>query len=163
MGPIYPFYARNADGSIKRDDQGNGIYDYGNGQTDAAIQPRYGRPYRSGYHPMTYMTKDKFREIYDNLQLSGYAEAKFLRDFKIKATFSTDQVFGDELTFKKNEEGIASQPTINGLLAKGKSQRSVYNTNQILEWGHQYGDHRLDAMVGHEFYYQQSRRAHGAG
>lgn len=154
MGPIYPFYARNADGSIKRDNSGKGIYDYGNGMTDPAIQSG-NRPYRAGYHPMTYMTKDKFREIYDNLQLSGYAEAKFLRDFKIKATFSTDQVFGDELTFQNNEEGIASQPTINGLLAKGKSQRSVYNTNQILEWGHQYGDHRLDAMVGHEFYYQK--------
>lgn len=153
MGPIYPFYARNADGSIKYKDNGEAIYDYGNGQSDPSIGSR--RPYRSGYHPLTYMTKDKFRTIYDNLQLSGYAEAKFLRDFKIKATFSTDQIFGDELTFQNNEEGIASQPTINGLLAKGKSQRSVYNTNQILEWGHQYGDHRLDAMVGHEFYYQK--------
>ena len=33
MGPIYPFYARNADGSVEPKDNGEAIYDYGNGQS----------------------------------------------------------------------------------------------------------------------------------
>ncbi|MDD4820655.1 MAG: TonB-dependent receptor [Flavobacteriales bacterium] len=152
MAPLYPMYALNADGTIKYDNDGNKIYDLGSGQTDKAIYKK-NRPFFAGYNPMTFMTLDKFQSLYDNLSGNAYGEVKFLSDFTFKATLSLDQVFGNLTTFQNNQWGIGARPDINGFLAKEKTQNTVLNANQTLTWSHEYGNHHVDVLAGHEYYW----------
>ena len=158
---IYPVYALDKDGNIKYDEEGNKMYDYGSGQTDRAIAMG-NRPVWAGYNPLTYMTKDKFEDKYDNINANVYAEAKFLRDFTFKATFDMNNVQGKSMTFQNNEEGIASQPSLNGYLYKSSSETLTLNANQTLTWSREFGKHHVDVLVGHEYYYAKSSSL-GAG
>ena len=164
---IYPVYARNADGSIRYDANGNKMLDFGDSASPnfgdgsdpnvngSAPNIAQGTGLMSNTNPLSYMTKDKFRNIFDNFSGNAYAEARFLQDFTARATFSADMVFGNYNSFQNNQEGIGAQPDINGQKIQEKSTRMVLNANQTVGWAHDYGDHHVDALVGHEFYYHK--------
>lgn len=162
---IYPVFARNADGSIRYDANGNKMYDYGN-KADAnfgdgsdpsiggsAPNIAQGTGLMANTNPLTYMTKDKFTSVFDNFSGNAYAEAKFLRHFTARATVSVDMVFQNQKSFQNNQEGIGSEPANNGSLSNQRQTTMVINTNQVITWDRNFGDHHVDVLVGHEFYY----------
>lgn len=164
---IYPVYALNADGSYRYDANGNKMYDYGNpGRLDFGdgSNPKIpgssptiaqGVGLMADTNPLSYMTKDKFTSVFDNFSGNAYGEAKFLQDFTARATVSVDMVFSNTKSFQNNLDGIASDPDINGILGNSRATRMVINTNQTITWDRNFGNHHIDVLAGHEFYYQK--------
>lgn len=158
---IYPIYARNADGSYKTDAAGNKLLDMGTNEgvgDNVSDSPIYqsANPLIGGWNPMTYVDKDLWRSVFDNFSGSAYAEAKFLKDFTARATFSADLVYRNQKSFQNNEFGGAATPTVNGQLGQTRTTNMVLNANQTINWNHTYGDHAIDVLAGHEFYYTKS-------
>lgn len=154
LAPIVPFYAYDLSGNIIRDEDGNKVLDKGTGQT---LSP-YGntqRPFFSGNHPAIYFNKDLARTVYDNLSLRTFGEADLLKGLKFRVNFSMDNTYSNETQYGNNEDG-PSDRDYNGEIYKRSYKQMVLNTNQILTYEKSWDDHHLDALAGHEFYYNSS-------
>lgn len=157
---IYPIYARDNDGNYMYDVNGGRVLDYLNGYSTKgnssgdkiALGPN---PMIGGLNPLSFLDLDKSTQKFDNFSGAVYGEAKFLQDFTARATFNADMVFGSNKSFTNNQAGTAADPQWNGILEANRSTRMVLNANQTIDWAHDYGNHHVDVLVGHEFYYQK--------
>lgn len=157
---IYPIYARDNDGNYMYDVNGGRVLDYLNGYSTKgnssgdkiALGPN---PMIGGLNPLSFLDLDKSTQKFDNFSGAVYGEAKFLQDFTARATFNADMVFGSNKSFSNNQAGSAADPQWNGILEANRSTRMVLNANQTVDWAHDYGNHHVDVLVGHEFYYQK--------
>lgn len=50
----------------------------------------------------------------------------------------------------------------NGILYRTKYRRLNYTFQQLLNWGHKYGLHNVEALAGHETYFQKTTQLQGA-
>ncbi|MCB8964481.1 MAG: TonB-dependent receptor [Bacteroidales bacterium] len=66
IAPIYPMYVRNADGSIKKDNRGITVYDFGN-------STNFKRAFMALANPAITLKLDKYSRIYDELNSKWYA------------------------------------------------------------------------------------------
>lgn len=157
---IYPIYARNNDGSYMYDANGNRALDYLNGYSTngnssgdrIALGPN---PMIGGLNPLSFLDLDKSTQKFDNFAGAAYAEVKFLQDFTARATFNADMVFGNNKYFTNNQAGTGADPQWNGILETTRTNRMVLNSNQTIEWARNFGNHNINVLAGHEFYYQK--------
>ena len=77
VAPIYPVYVRNADGSVKIDSNGLEMYDFGDGM-NAGLS----RPINGNMNALRTVTLDTNNSEGNAINGTGYAEVKFLQDFK---------------------------------------------------------------------------------
>ena len=93
--------------------------------------------------------------LYDDLTSSGYVRASFLKYFSAEANITYDKTFTTRTRFWNTE----SAHSMNGLadnygsaIWKRKQDYSTLNTQQLVNYSQEMGNHHVDAMVGHEFY-----------
>ncbi len=158
--PVYTLHAWDLDGNIKRDANGDIIWDLGTGQTDSP----YGTTRRSaftGYSPAVYILKDRKQNLTDDLSGRAYLEATFLKDFKFTANISMDNMYDRYLRYGNNESGIAARDN-EGTLSKTHTTNTTINSQQLLTWNHDFGKHHVDALLGHEYYWNASDAVGGS-
>ena len=84
----------------------------------------------------------------------GFAEIRFLKDFKFTWTSSVDLDETRQTAFTNPYYGqYASQ---NGIVGKEHDRALAYNHQQILNWKRSFGQHNVDVMLGPSFNIQRN-------
>ena len=154
--PVYPVYARDAEGNIKYDEKGQKVYDFGQGQTDGTTE----RPGTSGQNIIATMKLNKRDIVRNNLQGRAYAEIYFLKNFTFTSSAALGYRASDELEFDNPHFGDGRGQ--NGRIYK--TSRDVYDLNliQLLNFKRSFGNHNVNVSLGHEYNSYQSNYFYAA-
>ena len=143
IGPIYPLYIRDGNGNILYNEDGIKLYDYGQ---------------NAGMERSIFTNSNALSESRLNTQSSegnafngtAYFDITFLKDFKF--------TFNAGVTLDETRSTIIKNPYFGqfaseeGLLSKGHSRQLEFNSQQILNYTKQIGQHNVNVMIGHEYY-----------
>ena len=145
IAPIYPVYIRDAAGNIMTDAHGR-MYDYGDGLVTGVARPVYTSQNN---------IQDDMGSIYDNSAnkwgIQGYADLMLPYDLKVtvNASFYDDEQRGREAPYPYY--GFYAQT--GGYSAVTHTRATDFNTQQLVNWTRQCGQHNVSALLGHEYYY----------
>ena len=161
---FYWLYARNAlaqmwqrdkDGALMYDEKtGEKIFVGNNGQQYSPLGYVNARYPANGYNLIQQLQDDKDQTIYNDLNMSGYVEAKFLKDFTFRANIAVDETFAMRERYANKETGASK--SYGGTMGRNYSDYMNINSQQLLTWAHDYGKHHVDALIGHEFNWNRS-------
>ena len=141
VAPIYPVYKYQPDGTPVLDADGNKLPDYG------ATFGR-ARAYISNSNPLGTITLDTREYKRDGLTSRGFVEFTFLEDFNFLMNASADYYGYSGLTHQNALYGDAQ--SFSGRSTRNTQRTMNFSANQLLTWGRTFGDHSVDALVGHE-------------
>ena len=146
VAPIYPLYIRDGKGNIMFNQTTNmNSYDYGDGTVIGLMRPVFQQS-----NPISDVQLATNNVEGNTFNAVGSAEVRFLKDFKFTSTNST---MVDEARQSNLSQPFFGQPAkSNGYVSKSHIRRWSYNFQQLLNWHHQFGEHDVEAMVGHEYY-----------
>ena len=145
VGPIYPLYIRGGDGRILYTEEGIKRYDYG----ENAGMVRSIFPNSNALSESRLNTNASEGTAFNG---TGYFDISFLRDFKF--TFNAGVSLDETRSTDVRNPYFGQFAGEEGLLSKQHTRQYEYNTQQILNYTKQIGDHNVNAMVGHEYYSQ---------
>ena len=150
IAPIYSIYLYDQDGNPVLDDNGDRVYDYGD---------ITGRPTSVNSNPIAQAKLNNNQTERDNLSTRGYFEWTFLKDFKFTANVAYDlfNTYGSE--YQTPVGGDAK--TVGGRGEKETNRYAAINLNQLLDWNHQFGDHSVHVLLGHETKKDKSKYMYG--
>ena len=149
MAPIYPLYIRDGQGNPMYDQNGFIRYDYGDGE-NAGMR----RPYLGDSNALSASILDKLYLEGNSMNATGFAEIRFLKDFKFT---STNTVYVDEVRQNSTTNPYYGQyAEMNGQVSVGHIRNHAYNFQQLLNWNRSFGRHNVEVMVGHESYRAKS-------
>ena len=146
IAPIYPLYIRDGQGHIMTDpNTGGKMYDWGDGQVIGITRPIF-----SGTNPINANEMQENRSEGNAINATGYAEVRFLKDFKFT---SMNTVMVNEYRETQTTQPYYGQfASMNGGVSKYHTRRWSYDYQQILNWHHLFGKHDVEVMVGHDYY-----------
>ncbi len=144
IAPIYPMYVRNADGSIKKDDMGLTVYDFGSGSTN------FNRPTLLG-NPAGTLNLDDQNTYSDQLSTKWYATITPIEGLNITATLGANVL---------NQRANALQnPFYGAAVSVGGNvsveHRRLFDINQqyMATYKKTFADvHNFDILAGYESY-----------
>ena len=152
--PLASIYQRDAQGNMMYDAEGNKqvIHYYDQQYSPVGpVVPKWGGTSKdTGYDLQYQMDNSKTEYIQNDISTIGYVEAKFLKDFTFNARMSYDQSYGMRYIYLPKKWG-ESAGTEQGMMGRNYHQTNTINAQQTLNWGHDYGKHHVDAIIGHEF------------
>ncbi len=143
VAPIYPVYLRDAQGNFVYDAMGKRQYDFGNGVMGT-------RQFAATENPRGTLDYDIYRYKADNLSARTFAEAKFLRDFRFTFNYGLDLTNYGDISFQNPLYGNAAGANGRGTVDQGRNLTT--NINQLLNYNRRFGDHGVEALLGHESY-----------
>ncbi|MCF0243367.1 MAG: SusC/RagA family TonB-linked outer membrane protein [Bacteroidaceae bacterium] len=140
IAPIYPVHLHNEDGSYALDADGNKQYDGGSTTRKQYIDR----------HVLWENEMDRDRSTRNTVDATAYADIFFLKDFTFSLKGNLDLIYDNERTYDNSTIG-------NGLGAGGRTKQitKIYKTwdfQQQLRWTHDFGQHNVDVLLGHENY-----------
>ena len=143
IGPIYPLYIRDGNGNILYNEDGIKLYDYGQ---------------NAGMERSIFTNSNALSESRLNTQASegnafngtAFFDISFLKDFKF--TFNAGVTLDETRSTVIKNPYFGQLASEEGLLSKGHSRQLEFNTQQILNYTKQIGQHNVNVMVGHEYY-----------
>ncbi len=144
VGPIYPVYARDENGALMLDQNGDKIYDFG--QVGDGIPGV--RPYGAFNNPVATTLLDIDKNSRDNLSTRVYGRITFLEDFDFTYNLSADYIGSNITTFATPVGGDASG--VNGRLTTTATTALTVAHQQLLNWKKSFGEHTFAALAGHE-------------
>ena len=146
VAPIYPLYVRDGKGNIIYNNTTHlNTYDYGDGNVIGLD-----RPYLSQANPLCSNQLDTRNKEGNTLNATGFAEIRFLKDFKFT---STNSVMNSEVRSTTTTNPYFGQyASSNGQVNKAHTRRWSYNYQQLLNYHHLFGKNDVDVMLGHEYY-----------
>ena len=150
IAPIYPLYIRDAEGNIMYDANGFPRYDYGQAQNNPH---GLSRPFLAGGNPYASNLLDKNFSEGNAFTATGFAEVTFLKNFKF--TWTSGVNVDETRTTNTTNPYYGSYATSNGMVYKYHTRSISWNHQQLLNWEDTFGDHTINAMVGHEYYRRQ--------
>ncbi len=139
MASIYPVYQVNPDGSYILEN-GEKVFDYGQSRPAGAQNNR---------NSVATLFDDNYYTLTDNVSGRAYAALNW-NGFKLSTNLGIDNVNTNETTSFNRHHGNAAGT---GRLTKENARVMSYTWNQLLTYQGEFGDHSLDAMIGHEFYH----------
>lgn len=150
MPPLYPVYARDADGNRVEDELlGGYVFDYGDGT--------YGvRRFASLTNAVATSTYDVVRTINNQFSGNSKLEATFLKDFTLSSTFALDYLnqgfdnLGNAFYGGSAEQG--------GSIYKRKREWFAYTTTNMLRYRKEFGSHNLSAFIAQEAVMQEFKQ-----
>ena len=157
MAPIYPLYVRDASGNILYDERGMKRYDYGDTfSTQGGLG--FTRPNFTQANPVSDMQLNINNYEGNAVNLTGYGELSFLKDFKFtfNAGVNLDETRSTTL-YNKYYGQFASS---GGVVEKGHSRLLDLNLQQLLSWDRSFGVHKVNVLLGHEW---QKNMSNGVG
>ena len=148
IGPIYPAWVRNADGSLLLNGAGDKIIDYGNGD-DIAGQGNFIRKHNQGSSILA-RRYDPDQTKRNNLIANLYAEVEPLKDVKVKVVYNKSI---------NNYNNLDHMNMVYGGGAKlgGNTYRKFYTSTsytfqQYITWDKTIGIHHFNVAGIHENY-----------
>ena len=141
--PIYPLYIRDGNGNVLYNEDGIKLYDYGQ---------------NAGMERSIFTNSNALSESRLNTQASegnafngtAFFDISFLKDFKF--TFNAGVTLDETRSTVIKNPYFGQFASEEGLLSKGHSRQLEFNTQQILNYTKQIGQHNVNVMVGHEYY-----------
>lgn len=102
---------------------------------------------------------------YDDLNVSGYTRASFLKHFTAEVNLTYSTTFNTRTRFFNTQTAAARVgANLGSVIHKDKEQYRTINTQQLVNYVQEFGVHHVDAMVGHEFYqYDYDLVRYGSG
>ena len=158
VAPIYPLYVRDASGNILRDERGMKRYDYGDTFYNPQTGEAYTRPAYTQANPVSDMQLNINNYEGNAFNVTGYAEASFLKDFNF--TFNAGVNLDETRSTTLYNKYYGQFATNGGVVEKGHSRLLDLNLQQLLSWNHSYGVHNVGVLVGHEW---QKNMSNGVG
>ena len=151
MEAVKPIWAYDENGQVILDENGNRTYDFGTGETYSPLgATRRGISGSSvGRNLGHFLTNDRWTLITNDLSGRGYLEATFLKDFTFTSNLSIDY-WGNYQKRYYNQTASAGAGTSGSMRQDMKNSLSL-NTQQLLNWSHDFGKHHVDALLGHEY------------
>ena len=146
MAPVYPIYKHNADGSIATDKNGEYIYDTTS-------------DYLDNRNIAFELRKDKDTRKRNVLNGTAYLTLNLPYDFQL--TVKGNLAHRSSTRQEYNNPEIGDGATNNGRLTNYSNEYEDYTMQELLNWGHEYGDHHIDVMVGHENTHYQTENFSG--
>lgn len=142
IAPIFPLYIRDGEGNIMTDRNGK-VYDYGAGEATGIL--------RATDMNGNYIQEDLLdvsKNVSNAFQIQGYATADFLDGFHFTVNGST--------YITENRINYAYNPYYGFNSGRGSVSayhyRTVnFNTQQLLNYSKNFGQHSLDVLLGHEY------------
>ena len=158
VAPIYPLYVRDAQGNILYDERGMKRYDYGDAYYNPLNGQGYTRPAYTQANPVSDMQLNINNYEGNAFNVTGYAEASFLNDFKF--TFNAGVNMDETRSTTLYNKYYGQFSSNGGVVEKGHSRLLDLNLQQLLSWNHSYGVHNVGILVGHEW---QKNMSSGVG
>ena len=150
MAPIYPLFIRDAKGNILTDERGFKLYDFGNGG-NAGLS----RPNAPNANAIATNLLDKDATEGNSVNGTGYAEIKFLKDFKL--TVNGGVGFYETRGRSMNNPYYGQFVTNGGSISVAHNRSAYFNFQQLLNYNHTFAEkHTVDVLLGHEYYRQTS-------
>ncbi len=149
IAPIYPLWVRDGNGVIMTDANGIKMMDYGDGMNAGLTRPIF-----SNANPIQATRLDVDKAEGNAFNANGFAEIRFLRDFKFTTnnSVSVDETRNNSVT----NPFYGMYATQNGMVTVAHQRIIDYTYQQLLNWTRQFGDHNLSVLLGHENYWQKS-------
>lgn len=139
--PIYPYYMHDKDGNILYDANNEPIYD----TTSSYLDNRN----------INYEIRQDKQYSHRNV-LNAQSYATILLPYGFNFTVKGDVAHSTSNNQKYDNPEIGDGSTNNGRLTSSAYRYTNYTAQEILNWSQSYGQHNIDAMVGHENYkYEQ--------
>ncbi len=154
IAPIYPLWVRDGNGKIMTDVYGIQMMDWGDGMNAGLMRPIF-----SNSNAIQASRLDTNKGEGNAFNASGFAEIRFLRDFKFT---TNNSVSVDETRFNSVTNPYYGQySNLNGSVTVSHQRIIDYTYQQLLNWTRQFGDHNVSALFGHENYWQKSYTLYG--
>ena len=150
MAPIYPMYVRNGDGSIKIDDNGFMVRDYGNGMNAGCD-----RPFIADANPVQDNLLNTRNYEGNAMSANAFADITLAQGlvFTFNATYNNDEYRNTTVLNKY----YGQFDSTGGVVEKAHTRASNFNCQQLLNYNTTIGQHHnLGVMVGHEYYDSRS-------
>ncbi len=148
VAPIYPLYVRDGQGNIMKDANGLTVYDFGS-KDNAGLS----RPFLSGGNPYASNILDTNFSEGNAMTATGFAEIRFLKDFKF--TWTSGMAMAETRGTSFTNPYYGQYASSNGISSKAHARNLSQNHQQLLNYKKAFGSHNLDVMVGHESYRSQ--------
>ena len=148
IAPIYPLYIRDGQGNIMTDANGLTMYDFGS-KDNAGLS----RPFLSGGNPYASNLFDTNYSEGNAMTATGFAEIRFLKDFKF--TWTSGMAMAETRGTSFTNPYYGQYASSNGISSKAHARNLSQNHQQLLNYKKAFGSHNLDVMVGHESYRSQ--------
>ena len=142
MAPIYPVHLHNPDGSYLYDESGNAQYDAGE---------LYSRPQYSARCAIWEAELDTRFDQRIGTTAQAYTDITFLKDFTL--SLKGDLGLKTDMYRSYNNAIIGDGKGANGRTSRENNLSTNYTFQQLLNWNHSFGDHTLEALIGHENYF----------
>ena len=156
---LVPLFARDLQGNIRKNPNGTDMVSDNANDSYSPLGVQTAFPNGTTSQPL-YATNlidllDKdidLRESHD-LNLKGHVTVNFLKDFSFTTNISYDRFAEVRTRYGTPETGA-----VVGIGAIGKyyTNTGVFNTQQLLNWGKEFGRHSITALAAHEFYQYKS-------
>ena len=146
MAPIYPYYLHNADGSIVTDQNGDYVFDTTSDYLDN----------RNIAYELRKDTDTRKRNV-----LNGTAFLTLNLPYDFSLTVKGNLSHRSSTRSHYNNPEIGDGATNNGRLTNYDNEYEDYTMQELLNWGHDYGQHHVDAMVGHENTHYETENFYG--
>lgn len=144
---LIPLFSHDQNGDIVYNEDGSKKVNDGPNKTYSPLGPTSGPT--SDADLIKILDKDKDETISNDLNLRGYAEIKFLKDFTFTTNLSYDRFSEVRTRYWNLETGQAV--STNGALGKVYQNISILNAQQLLNYSKVVDKHHFDVFVGHEF------------
>ncbi|MBQ7856360.1 MAG: TonB-dependent receptor [Alistipes sp.] len=154
IAPIYPLYVRDGEGNIMYDERGHVIYDYGTA-TNAGSNAGLVRPFMPNTNAYGDHLLDKHNSTTNMASFNGFADIILPEGFKFSFNGGVSMSQGESLSTGNILYGQSAMT--GGYIDRVSGIAWSYTLQQILSWNRQFGQHTVDAMIGHENNYDMSR------
>ena len=138
MAPIYPVYEKNPDGSDVLVN-GKKVFDYGMSRPAGA---------QNNKNCVATLFEDKYYTYCDNVSVNAHLGIT-IKDFRLSTNFGYDMDNDLNTTAYNRNSGNAAGV---GRLTKTNTKMMSYTWNQLLTYKKDFARHKIDALIGHEFY-----------
>lgn len=146
MAPIYPFYVRNADGSIYKDKNGYTVYDFGDGKVNGMT-----RSFVNQSNPAQSFELDK--ELYkkDNFNGKWFVEIEPYKG--LKATANVGMMYQGMRWNNTANPWYGQFASFGGLVNVSMERTVTIDQQYLLTYNNRFADmHQVDILVGYENY-----------
>ena len=155
IAPIYPLYVRNADRSIKIDNHGYQVYDFGSGEYAGL-----GRPFMGMSNPASMIALDKQEYTYDVIGARAFAKLDIWKGLRASASWGYD-LDNTRSVNKYNAYYGQYAGETGGIIYVGSSRTYGLNQQYLLTYNNTFGKHNVDLMAGFESYQMKAQSLSG--
>lgn len=148
MAPIYPIFARDAQGNKIFNPDGSAMYDWGKGETINPDGSKANRIYITNMNPYaTTLLNDQTNDN-KNVSVRSFASFDFLENFNFIYNLGYDYQSGNRFRLTTNVGGDGAP--YNGSITNAITNSQTITNQQLLSYNKSFGLHTLGIMIGHE-------------